>query len=72
VATELSWDDADELGLILAEKFPHQNPLEVRLDDLRRFVTELPVFSDDPNASDETKLEAIQSAWYAEYQDGRK
>ena len=29
--TELRWDDAEDLGLLLADKFPHQNPLEVRM-----------------------------------------
>ena len=47
---ELTWDDAEDLGIALAEKFPEQNPLEVRFTDLHRYVTELPTFVDDPKA----------------------
>ncbi|MGA2991021.1 MAG: Fe-S cluster assembly protein IscX [Candidatus Korobacteraceae bacterium] len=70
--TELRWDDAEDLGLLLADKFPHQNPLEVRFTDLHRMVVELSPFDDDPRASNEAKLEAIQMAWYEEYQDRAK
>jgi FeS assembly protein IscX len=66
---ELSWDSAEDIGIELAEKFPDLNPLEVRFTDLHRFVTELPSFTADPKASTEGKLEAIQMAWYEEFQD---
>jgi FeS assembly protein IscX len=66
---EVMWDDAEEIGLQLAEKFPDVNPLEIRFTELHRYVTELPGFSDDPKASTEGKLEAIQMAWYEEWQD---
>jgi FeS assembly protein IscX len=69
VADELTWDDAEEIGIVLAEKFPDQNPLEVRFTELHKMVTGLPTFVDDPKASTEGKLEAIQMAWYEEYQD---
>jgi FeS assembly protein IscX len=66
---ELTWDDAEDIALELADKFPEQNPLEVRFTDLHRFVTELPNFTGDPKASNEGKLEAIQMAWHEEFQD---
>ena len=66
---EVMWDDAEEIGLQLAEKFPDVNPLEIRFTELHRYVTELPGFSDDPKASTEGKLEAIQMAWHEEWQD---
>ncbi len=66
---ELTWDSAEDIGIELSEKFPDQNPLEVRFTDLHRFVTELPNFAGDPKASNESKLEAIQMAWYEEFQD---
>ena len=69
MAAELHWDDAEELGIALADKYPDRNPLEVRFTDLHRYVTELPIFVDSPQASSEAKLEAIQMAWYEEYQD---
>jgi FeS assembly protein IscX len=39
----------------------------VRFTDLHRYVTELPGFADDPKASNENVLEAIQMAWLDEY-----
>ena len=69
VADDLRWDDAEEIGILLAEKFPDQNPLEVRFTELHKMVTALPTFVDSPQASNEGKLEAIQMAWYEEYQD---
>ncbi|HEU5452309.1 MAG TPA: Fe-S cluster assembly protein IscX [Terriglobales bacterium] len=66
---ELRWDDAEDIGLALADKFPDQNPLEVRFTDLHRMVTELPSFVDDPKKSSEGKLEAIQMAWHEEWED---
>jgi FeS assembly protein IscX len=71
VATDLTWGDAEEIGIVLAEKFPDKNPLEVRFTDLHAMVTGLPTFTDDPKASTEGKLEAIQMAWYDEYQDNQ-
>lgn len=69
MALQLTWDDTDDIGIELAEKFPNQNPLEVRFTDLHRMVIELPGFDDDPKGSNESKLEAIQMAWYEEWQD---
>ena len=69
MAAELRWDDAEDLGIALADKYPDVNPLEVRFTDLHRYVTELPTFVDDSKASNESKLEAVQMAWYEEYQD---
>ncbi len=69
MANELTWDSTEDLGIELAEKFPELNPLEVRFTDLHRYVTELPNFTADPKASNESKLEAIQMAWYEEFQD---
>ncbi len=69
MVTDLHWDDAEDLAVALADKFPDQNPLEVRFTDLHRWISELPAFVDDPAVSTEGKLEAIQMAWYEEYQD---
>jgi FeS assembly protein IscX len=67
--TQFTWDSAEDLGIALSEKFPEQNPLEVRFTDLHKMVTELPEFVDDPKKSNEGKLETIQMAWYEEWQD---
>jgi FeS assembly protein IscX len=63
----MTWDDAEDIALALREKFPEQDPLRVRFTDLHRWVCELEGFDDDPAASTEGKLEAIQMAWHAEW-----
>ena len=65
----LDWDDAEEIGIRLAEKFPGKDPLTVRFTDLHKWVTELDGFAGDPKMSSEGKLEAIQMAWLEEYKD---
>jgi len=63
----LTWRDAEDIGIALSEKHPETDPLTVRFTDLHRFVTELSGFTDDPRASNEKILEAIQMAWLDEY-----
>jgi FeS assembly protein IscX len=63
----LTWNDAEDIGIALFEKYPDVNPLEVRFADLHGWVTELSGFSDDPKKSNEGILEAIQMAWLEEY-----
>jgi FeS assembly protein IscX len=65
----LSWDDAEDIGILLSEKHPAVNPLEVRFTDLHTYVTGLPEFKGDPKQSNEGKLEAIQMAWHEEFLD---
>jgi len=65
----VKWIDAEDIGIALAEKFPDVDPLTVRFTDLREKVLALEDFDDDPKASNEPKLEAIQMAWHEEYQD---
>jgi FeS assembly protein IscX len=69
---EILWADAEEIGIQLQEKFPDLDPLTVRFTDLHRRVTELEGFADDPAKSNESRLEAIQMAWLAEFQDGQR
>ena len=60
----MKWTDAEDLGIALSEKFPGTDPLTVRFTDLREKVLALEGFTDDPKASNEPKLEAIQMAGY--------
>jgi FeS assembly protein IscX len=71
MALEFGWDDAEEIGIQLQEKFPDLDPLTVRFTDLLKHVTELDGFTGDPAQSNESKLEAIQMAWYEEYKDAQ-
>ena len=66
---DLTWDNAEDIGILLSDKHPQLDPLSVRFTDLHRYVTELPEFKGDPKHSNESKLEAIQMAWHEEFMD---
>jgi len=68
----LKWDQAEEIAEVLAENHPGLNPLDVRFVDLRQWVIDLDEFDDDPVASSEAKLEAIQMAWNELYQENNE
>jgi len=63
----ITWRDTEDIAIALTERHPELDPLAVRFTDLHRWVTELPGFTDDPKASNEKILEAIQMAWLDEY-----
>ncbi len=65
----MKWIDSEDIGIALFEKYPRVDPLTLRFTDLRDRVLALDGFDDDPKASNEPKLEAIQMAWYDEYRD---
>jgi FeS assembly protein IscX len=67
----MNWDDAEDIGIELYEKFPDTDPLTVRFTDLRNHVLELAGFEGDAANSNEGKLEAIQMAWYEEWKDNQ-
>jgi FeS assembly protein IscX len=67
----LDWDDAEDIALELLERYPDTDPLSVRFTDLRQRVLEIEDFVGDPAASSEGRLEAIQMAWWEEWQDSR-
>ena len=69
MGNKLKWTDAIDIGIELFEKYPDLNPLSVRFTDLHKYVTELEGFDDDPKASNEKILEAIQMAWLDEWED---
>ena len=66
---QLEWDQPEDIGIALADKFPDGDPVNVRFTDLHKWVIGLEGFSGDPKASNEGKLEAIQMAWLEEYND---
>ena len=67
----MTWTSSEDIGIALFEKFPGDDPLKVRFTDLRERVLALDGFDDDPKASNEAKLEAIQMAWYEEWKDSQ-
>lgn len=70
MARKFTWNDPEDIGLLLAERHPGLDPLTVRFTDLHAWVCALDEFRDDPQASSESKLEAIQMAWLEEFRDG--
>jgi FeS assembly protein IscX len=65
----MTWRDAEDIAIALMEMHPDVDPLTVRFTELHRWVTELRGFTDDPKASNEKLLEAIQMKWHEEYRD---
>ena len=66
---KLTWDQFENIGIALFEKFPDVDPTSVRYTDMHKWITELQDFDDDPMKSNEAKLEAIQMAWLEEWKD---
>jgi FeS assembly protein IscX len=69
MAEKLTWNDAERIGVLLAKKHPELYPLSTDLDQLRQRVTDLAEFKDDSTTCDESKLEAIRTAWNEEFLD---
>ncbi len=69
MAENLTWDDAEKIGMLLARKHPELYPLSTDAEELRRRVIELAEFKDGSTNCDENKLEAIRAAWNEEFLD---
>jgi FeS assembly protein IscX len=66
---ELTWTSTEDIAIGLMQAHPDVDPLSVRFTDLHRWVMELDGFTGDAKDSNEKKLEAIQMAWYEEWQE---
>jgi FeS assembly protein IscX len=66
---QLRWEDTEDIAEQLLAAHADVDPLSVRFTDLRHWVTGLADFADDPTASSEGKLEAIQMAWLELYKE---
>jgi FeS assembly protein IscX len=66
---QLRWEDTEDIAEHLLAEHADVDPLGVRFTDLHRWVTGLADFADDPKASSEGKLEAIQMAWLELYKE---
>ncbi len=69
---KIYWNDVEDIAIALSEKYPDLDPLTVRFTELLKMVAEVPDFVEDPQTSNESKLEAIQMAWLDEYKDLHK
>ncbi len=65
----ITWEQIDSIALALFEKYPDVDPLSVRFTDLHKWIVQLENFEDDPLKSNESKLEAVQMAWYEEWKE---
>jgi FeS assembly protein IscX len=63
----LNWNDSQEIGELLFEKYDSVNPMSVKLSDLRKWVLDLEDFSGRPTGANEQSLQAIQKAWLEEW-----
>ena len=68
----MDWDNFEDIAIALTDRFPDLDPYTVRFTDMHKWITELDDFNDDPNASTEGKLEAIQMAWYEEWKENQE
>ena len=62
----LRWTDTYDIAIELEDAHPDADVVNLRFTDLWQWVQELPDFDDDPQASNEKVLEAIQMAWLEE------
>jgi FeS assembly protein IscX len=62
----LKWTDAQAIAEELYDGNPELDPVTLRLSELREMVLALEDFDDDPQASNEPRLEAILQAWLDE------
>ena len=65
----MTWTDPRDIGEKLFEQYDTLNPLTVRFTDLHKWVLNIEGFEGKPEGSNEKILEAIQMAWYEEWQD---
>ena len=63
---KVSWSNSREIAILLEEKFPDKDNINLRFTDLHKWIIELDEFNDSPDASNEKILEAIQMAWIDE------
>ena len=62
----LKWTDTLDIALALDEQHGDVDPQYIRFTDLHQWVCDLDEFDDDPEASSEKILEAIQMTWIDE------
>ncbi len=62
----LKWTDTLDIAIELDEKHPDVDPQYIRFTDLHQWVCDLDDFDDNPEASNEKILEAIQMTWIDE------
>ncbi|MCE3232345.1 MAG: iscX [Rickettsiaceae bacterium] len=62
----LKWLDIQDIAIELEDAHPDADNVNLRFTDLKKWVTELTDFDDEPEGCNEKILEAIQMAWIEE------
>ena len=62
----LKWENTIDIAILLEEKYPDVDNINLRYTDLHKWIIGLSEFSDHPDKSNEKILEAIQMAWIEE------
>ena len=62
----MKWTDIYQIAEELEDNYPDEDNINLRFTDLHKWILALDDFDDDPNASNEKILEAIQAAWIEE------
>ena len=62
----IKWTDTTEIAIMLEEKYPEKDNINLRFTDLHNWIINLEGFDDNPSSSNEKILEAIQMAWIDE------
>lgn len=62
----MRWTDTVDIAIALEDAHPDADIVNLRFTDLHAWVCGLDDFADDPHASSEKILEAIQMAWLDE------
>ena len=62
----IKWTDTTEIAILLEEKYPEKDNINLRFTDLHNWILNLEGFDDSPSNSNEKTLEAIQMAWIDE------
>lgn len=70
MAKKFGWLEVELIGELLAEKYPEKEPLRIGFPELRRLVSSLEGFEEEPgHPSNERILETIQKHWLEEKDD---
>ena len=62
----IKWTDTTEIAILLEEKYPEKDNINLRFTDLHNWILNLEGFDDSPSNSNEKILEAILMAWIDE------
>lgn len=63
---KLKWEDSLAIAITLNDTYPDVDPHSAALADIQRWACALREFDDDPEEVDDTRLEAVKTAWIEE------